>query len=100
MTASQSIDISNATAEAPPPAYIAVETSEKLTDAAIRELYEESGILSTSIYSYLGLHYPSELRPNWHVFVCHTTEALKDNCTNFCNDDGRFEFKFFWYPSC
>ena len=64
---------------------------------AIRELYEESGILSTSIHSYLGLHYPSESGSNWHVFVCHTAETLKENWTNFCNNDGGLKFNFFWH---
>lgn len=75
-----------------------VEANENLENAAIRELFEESGISSASIDSYLGLHYPSELGPNWHVFVCHTTETLKDNWTHFCNDDGGLEFEFFWHP--
>lgn len=75
-----------------------VEANEKLEDAAIRELYEESGISSTNIHSYLGLHSPSESGPNWHVFVCYTTEILKDNWTHFCNDDGGLKFQFFWHP--
>ncbi|SDB81328.1 NUDIX hydrolase [Acinetobacter boissieri] len=75
-----------------------VEANEKLEDAAIRELYEESGISSASIDSYLGLHHPSELKANWHVFVCHTTEDLKDSWVHSCNDDGGLEFNFFWHP--
>ena len=75
-----------------------VEANEKLEDAAIRELYEESGISSTNIHSYLGLHSPSESGSNWHVFVCYTTEILKDNWTHFCNDDGGLKFQFFWHP--
>ena len=75
-----------------------VEANEKLEDAAIRELYEESGISSTNIHSYLGLHSPSESGPNRHVFVCYTTEILKDNWTHFCNDDGGLKFQFFWHP--
>lgn len=74
-----------------------VEANEKLEDAALRELYEESGVSSANIHSYLGLHYPSEPGPNWHVFVCHTTEDLTDNWKHFCNDDGGLEFNFFWH---
>lgn len=75
-----------------------VEANEKLEDAAIRELYEESGISSASIHSYLGLHFPSESGSNWHVFLCCTTEVLEDNWTHFCDDDGGLEFNFFWHP--
>ena len=75
-----------------------VEPNEKPEDAAIRELYEESGISSASIDSYLGLHHPSESGPNWHVFMCSTTETLKERWTHFCHDDGGLEFKFFWHP--
>ncbi|WP_151706573.1 MULTISPECIES: NUDIX hydrolase [unclassified Acinetobacter] len=75
-----------------------VEVNEELETAALRELYEESGILSAHIHSYLGLHHPSEQGPNWHVFICHSTEALKEHWTHFCNDDGGLEFNFFWHP--
>ena len=34
-----------------------VETNEELEKAALRELYEESGISSAHIHSYLGLHH-------------------------------------------
>lgn len=37
-----------------------VEKNEELEEAALRELYEESGISSARIHSYLGLHHPSE----------------------------------------
>ena len=74
-----------------------VEVNESLKDAAIRELYEESGISTATIQSYLGLHIPSESGPHWHVFVCQTTETLKDNWIHFCQDDGRLKFEFFWH---
>lgn len=75
-----------------------VESNEKLEDAALRELYEESGISLAHIHSYLGLHKPSERGPNWHVFVCETTEPLEDRWKHYCNDDGGLEFDFFWHP--
>ena len=61
-----------------------VETNEELEEAALRELYEESGISSAHIHSYLGLHHPSEQGPNWHVFICHSTETIKVNSHRFC----------------
>ncbi|MDA1172217.1 MAG: NUDIX domain-containing protein [Proteobacteria bacterium] len=61
-----------------------VETNEELEEAALRELYEESGISSAHIHSYLGLHHPSEQGLNWHVFICHSTETIKVNSHRFC----------------
>ena len=74
-----------------------VEKNEELEEAALRELYEESGISSARIHSYLGLHHPAEQGPNWHVFICHSTETLKERWTHLCNDDGGLEFNFFWH---
>lgn len=75
-----------------------VETNEELEEAALRELYEESGISSAHIHSYVGLHHPSEQGPNWHVFICNSTETIKEHWTHLCNDDGGLEFNFFWHP--
>jgi 8-oxo-dGTP pyrophosphatase MutT (NUDIX family) len=74
-----------------------VEHQEQLEHAALRELYEESGIKSAQIHSYLGKHIPSEAGPDWHVFVCTTHDALHDTWSHFCEDDNGLTFDFFWH---
>ncbi|MNR80097.1 hypothetical protein D3C72_108130 [compost metagenome] len=76
---------------------------EKVVPVIFRNINQKTEILVfkhpiAGIHSYLGLHHPSEQGPNWHVFICHTTETLKERWTHFCNDDGGLEFNFFWHP--
>lgn len=72
-----------------------VELNESLEEAALRELFEETGIQSTHIQSFLGIHCPKEKGPDWYVFVCETQENLLDQWVHYCHDDGGLEFKFF-----
>lgn len=74
-----------------------VEENEALEVAALRELFEESGIQKASIEQYLGVHIPKEVGPNWSVFLCNVYENLPDGWTHFCLDDGGLAFQFFWH---
>ena len=74
-----------------------VEENEALEVAALRELFEESGIQKASIEQYLGVHIPKEAGPNWSVFLCNVYENLPDGWTHFCLDDGGLAFQFFWH---
>lgn len=74
-----------------------VELNESLEEAALRELFEETGIQSAHIQKFLGIHYPKENGPDWCVFVCETQENLLDQWVHYCHDDGGLEFKFFWH---
>lgn len=74
-----------------------VEENEGLEAAALRELFEESGIQKASIQHYLGLHIPKEVGPHWSVFLCEVHESLQDEWTHYCLDDGGLTFQFFWH---
>lgn len=75
-----------------------VEEQEELSVAALRELKEESGIQHAKIEQYLGVHYPVEPGPDWHVFQCVSELKLSEKWDHFCEDDGGLVFSFFWHP--
>lgn len=75
-----------------------VEKNESIEQATLRELYEESGIKNATIQSYLGIHYPKQIGPFWHVFICNVNDELPASWTHFCKDDGGLDFKFYWHP--
>ena len=75
-----------------------VELNEILEEAALRELFEESGIKQVMVQSYLGIYFPKETGLNLHVFLCEVHELLAETWTHFCLDDGGLGFQFFWHP--
>lgn len=75
-----------------------VEQGESLENAALRELYEESGIDKTSIERFIGVYSPQQAEPDWFIFLCQVNETLADNWVHHCADDGGLNFEFFWHP--
>ena len=75
-----------------------VEPNETLEQACLRELYEESGIVKSTVRSYLGLYHPKQLGHAWHMFYCETSQNLASHWTHYCLDDGGLNFDFFWHP--
>lgn len=55
-----------------------VELNEHLETAALRELFEESGIENAVIQKFMGIHYPQQVGPHWYVYLCQVNEVLRD----------------------
>ena len=74
-----------------------LETGEEPTDAALRELAEESGIKSITLAESKGRWLVEESQQLWHFFRCSTEEKLKDEWDFFTLDDGGMIYSFFWF---
>jgi len=88
-----------------------VERNEKLEPAALRELFEETGLSNCQIDKSLGsFETICHGGPNrdldlerliWNVFIIHSNDKLPDCWTHRVTGDGIDEgisFEFFWYP--
>lgn len=75
-----------------------VEQGESLGNAALRELFEESGIDSASIETFIGVYSPQQPGADWFIFLCQVNETLADHWVHHCADDGGLNFEFFWHP--
>ena len=75
-----------------------VEQGESLENAALRELFEESGIDNALIEKFIGVYSPQQLGADWYVFLCQSGEKLAEEWVHSCADDGGLNFAFFWHP--
>jgi len=73
-----------------------IEKSERIFQAAIRELYEESGIVVEEQHCYdWGSHQISN--QTWYFIFCDTSsQNLKDQWSYETLDDYGHRFEFFW----
>lgn len=73
-----------------------IEKSERIFQAAIRELYEESGIVVEKQHCYdWGSHQISN--QTWYFIFCDTSsQNLKDQWSYETLDDYGYRFEFFW----
>ncbi len=69
---------------------------EPLVAAALRELWEESGIAATNA-RVLGAALIGDPADDWHFFLCDTP-ALADAWDHQTVDDHGHIFRFFWHP--
>ena len=74
-----------------------LEADETITEAALRELEEESGITEVAETTYLCQWQDTHLAREWHFIHCKV-DGLPDTWTYFTNDDGGHLFAFFWQP--
>lgn len=73
-----------------------IEENESPEEAAIRELFEESGIENVAVSYKLGQKdYPS-IHQTWHFFMMKQVIDLPDSWKHFANDDGGLNLEFFW----
>jgi 8-oxo-dGTP pyrophosphatase MutT (NUDIX family) len=77
-----------------------VETGESPTSAAVRELYEESGILNASVPRFFGAEQSSHQDQIWYFYLCSTQADLPDHWIHRTADDGGHDFRFFWQSLC
>lgn len=75
-----------------------VEPGENLTDAALRELAEESGIVSVTSVESKGSWFVEISNQTWNFFLCSTEEHLPDSWDFYTLDDGGLVYSFFWFP--
>lgn len=74
-----------------------VEAGEAPIRAALRELWEESGLTAMSA---MPLATRDDVMPGerWHFVLARTRPPVPDKFQHFCKDDGGHLFKFFWHP--
>jgi len=74
-----------------------IEPGESARAAALRELWEESGISDTGIVEDLGTWDSGHRGYIWSLQLCTFPHGLPETWTHHCADDGGHVFKFFWY---
>jgi 8-oxo-dGTP pyrophosphatase MutT (NUDIX family) len=78
-----------------------IESGEGPTDAALRELREESGIANAIVRQDLGLWDAQHEGQIWSFQLCTTSQALPESWNHRCGDDGGLDLQFFWHDlSC
>ena len=73
-----------------------VKPHEDPTRAAMRELFEESG-LETIAASLLGSSDTIHLQERWHFTLCRIKPPVRDRWRHLCPDDGGHLFHFSWH---
>ncbi|MFD2176193.1 NUDIX hydrolase [Veronia pacifica] len=73
-----------------------IEIAESPSDAAIRELYEESGVTVIGAPRFLCHWHAVHQNQEWYFYHCQT-EKLVGSWQHFTNDDGGHHFAFFWH---
>lgn len=74
-----------------------VEAGESCADAAIRELFEESGIMATRVLADLGVWRSGYQQQHWSFHLCEVPTELPDTWLHHAEDDGGHDFRFFWH---
>lgn len=72
-------------------------TDKSFESAALRELYEESGISCVLRTEYLRGWESGYQNQVWHFVRCEVAEALPDTWEYFTQDGGGLMFRFFWH---
>jgi len=75
-----------------------VEPGESVSEAAARELTEESGLLSAGTSIDLGTWEQCPIGQVWHFRAVHVVQDLPDTWSHFTKDGGGLTFRFFWHP--
>lgn len=75
-----------------------IEQDEKHEQAAVRELFEESGLVAEPDPKFMGNLSLRFNQQDWYFYLCEITKVTSDSWLHYCHDDGGLEFEFFWYP--
>ena len=75
-----------------------IEPGESAPQAALRELFEEAGIRDARVIRDLGLWEATESQQVWSFQQCEPAQALPDQWSHACADDGGHTFELFWQP--
>lgn len=74
-----------------------IKTGEHPSPAAARELFEESGLETTSAIL-MGDSTDIHEGEHWHFALCRIKPPVRDHWQHFCADDGGHLLKFRWMP--
>jgi 8-oxo-dGTP pyrophosphatase MutT (NUDIX family) len=75
-----------------------IQNNEGPQTAALRELYEESGILDADVIADLGVWDSAFNGDVWSFHLVRTNSMLPDQWEHRTKDDGGHTFIFFWHP--
>lgn len=74
-----------------------IDPGETPAQAALRELYEESGIRLDGTMHFIGKQTIGGQHQSWYFFA-HAASGLADRWQHWTTDDGGHWFDFFWHP--
>ncbi|MEN5172501.1 NUDIX domain-containing protein [Acinetobacter higginsii] len=74
-----------------------IEQDEQYEQAAIRELFEESGLIAQTNSKFMGNLLLSFNQQDWYFYLCELKSELAETWLHHCQDDGGLDFRFFWY---
>lgn len=75
-----------------------IEDDESAEDAAVRELFEESGLDGVSQAIFLGVQEYAEVGQRWHFFQCLLDDTPLEHWNHFTSDGDGLTFRFCWQP--
>ncbi|WP_286786987.1 MULTISPECIES: NUDIX domain-containing protein [unclassified Pseudomonas] len=75
-----------------------IEPGELPAEAALRELWEESGIQVPEWPVDLGTWISGYQEQVWSMHLCESAYELPEGWAHRTTDGGGLEFRFFWYP--
>lgn len=75
-----------------------IESGETPADAAVRELFEESGLVATQVLADLGVWRSGHQDQDWSFHLCAIPDDSPEMWVHAAADDGGHDFRFFWHP--
>lgn len=75
-----------------------IEPGESAAEAALRELFEESGITGARVIADFGSLEANDGQQVWSLQRCEPEKPLPDAWSHYCADGGGHVFQFFWQP--
>ena len=75
-----------------------IEYDEKYDEAAIRELFEEAGLIAEPNPKFIGNFKLKSNQQDWYFYLCEVSVDLAETWIHHCQDDGGLDFEFFWFP--
>jgi len=74
-----------------------IESGESSAEAALRELAEESGIISAHVVRSLGTWFSDLNNHIWEIFIVHAHDRLPDSWQHITNDGKNHVFDYRWH---
>jgi 8-oxo-dGTP pyrophosphatase MutT (NUDIX family) len=74
-----------------------IEPGEAPGEAAVRELFEESGLVAQALQD-LGTWQSGFEQQVWSFHLCQPARELPERWVHHAKDDGGQDFRFFWHP--
>ncbi|ENW80654.1 hypothetical protein F909_01940 [Acinetobacter sp. ANC 3929] len=75
-----------------------IEYDEKYDEAAIRELFEEAGLIAETNPKFIGNFKLKSNQQDWYFYLCEVSADLAETWIHHCRYDGGLDFEFFWFP--